>query len=137
MLKLTRRAAFAAVFAFAGAAVAPVLAMDITSEIEAENAIRDSRRAPARIAGIRRVPSVGVINLNVPSGPFEIDRNYMDAGDFRALARAYATGVSRMRRALRANPATRAALADHGVDLGDVIGVRFSSNGSLRLFVFR
>ncbi len=137
MDKLTRRAVFAAFFAFTGAIVAPAFAMDITSEIEAENAIRDSRKASTRIAGIRHVPGIGVINLNAPSGPFEIDRNYMDARDFRALARAYAPGVSRMRRALRANPVTRAALADHGVDLGEVVGVRVSSNGSLRLFVLR
>ncbi len=137
MTAISRRAALVALIVIGGRVLSPASAMDISSEIEAESAIRGAGKAAARIGRIREVPSVGVINLNFPGGSLLVDRDYMDSADFQALAGRYAAGVTRMRRALRANPATRAALSRHHVDVTDVIGVRVSSSGSLRLFVLR
>jgi hypothetical protein len=47
-----------------------------------------------------------------------------------------AAGVNKLRQALRANPATRAALAKRGIDASQVAGAMISSNGSLRLYIF-
>ena len=46
-----------------------------------------------------------------------------------------AAGISKLRKALAANPVTRNALAKRGIPIGIVAGVRVSSNGSLRLYV--
>ena len=136
-MTISRRIVWAALIGLGVGVASHAIAMDMANEIEAESAIRASSKAAARIAGIRTVPSVGVVNLNITGGPFEIERNYMDAGDFRMVAERYAAGVSRMRRALRNNRVTRDALADHGIDVNDVVGVRISSGGSLRLYVLR
>jgi hypothetical protein len=140
MQNMSRRTALTSLFTIALASMAPMAhiahAMNMSDEIEAENAIRDARRTPARIAQIRRVPAVGVINLNmVALERFGSRMSYMDASDFRIVASQNAGGVARMRRALAANRVTRAAVADQGVEIGDVVGVVISRNGNLRLFV--
>jgi hypothetical protein len=137
-MNFTRRAAFAVIAGLLGSAVSPAFAMDMASEIEAEGAITGARRVAPRIARITRVPSVGVVNLNLATEQFNRDeRVFMVASDFRGLAARNAAGVSRMRRALMANSATRSALVDRGIEIRHVVGVRVSSNGSLRLFVLR
>jgi hypothetical protein len=40
-----------------------------------------------------------------------------------------------LRAALRANPATRKALAAHGISIDRVVGVRVGSHGALRIFL--
>ncbi len=135
---LTRRATIVMFAGLLGSAPLPAAAMDMASEVAAEGAIAGARSAAARIARIDHVPSVGVVNLNVATERFNRDeRVFMDAGDFRGLAARYSGGISRLKRALMANPATRSALADHGIEVGDVVGVKVSSSGSLRLFVLR
>jgi hypothetical protein len=137
-MNFTRRAAFSVIAGLLGGVVSQASAMDMASELEAEGAITGARGVVPRIGRIARVPSVGVVNLNLATEQFNRDeRVFMVASDFRGLAARNAAGVSRMRRALIANPATRSALADHGIEVRYIVGVRVSSNGSLRLFVLR
>jgi hypothetical protein len=135
MPNVTRRAALTTLCV---AAASPVSwAMDMADEIQAESAMRNAARNASRITHIRRVPSVGVVSLNIPTARWDANRNYMDASDFRIVADRHAAGIARMRRAFAANPVTRAAIIESGVDLDDVVGVIISSGGSLRLFVLR
>jgi hypothetical protein len=137
MTKITRRAALGALISIGSGAIAPAFAMDMADEIQAENAIRGSGRAAARVAEIDDVPSVGVVDLSFITSGFQMDRLFMDSNDFRILAERYAPSIQRLRRALRSNPATRAALDDHGINLSRVVGVQISSRGSLRLYTLR
>jgi hypothetical protein len=134
-MKVTHFAAIAVLLAFTSAS-AP--AFDMAEEIQAENAIRNAKRVTGRIAQIDEVPSVGVVDLTFANTSFKSNRaSQMDASDFRIVASDNAGGVNRMRRALMANRATRAALDDHGIDVGDVVGVSITGRGSLRLYLLR
>ena len=88
-----------------------------------------------RVARIKAVPSVGVVNLRRIAAPrFYSDWDTVD--DYRLnIDRNYA-GIKRLRGALKANPATRRALADRGIAISRVVAADVSSNGSLRLYVF-
>jgi hypothetical protein len=55
--------------------------------------------------------------------------------DFKISAEKNAAGIKRLRKALRANRATRAALAERGVDIGRILAVHIFSDGSLRVFI--
>jgi hypothetical protein len=103
---------------------------------DAESAILSAGTRAGRIAAIREVPSVGVVNLNYHRGPLR-DDSIPEPQEFRISAAKHAAGIRRMRAALRANPVTREALAAHGVSINAIIGVKVSSNGSLRLYVLR
>jgi hypothetical protein len=109
-----------------------------SDSISAESAILSAGSRAAAISRIRNVPSVGVINLgfnfSFGFGPRFSDSRSPDPSEFKISAEKNAAGINHLRRALAANPATRAALADHGVRINQVVGVDISSNGSLRIY---
>jgi hypothetical protein len=90
-----------------------------------------------KIARIKNVPSVGVINLRLDAvGGSGFIGGYTDTiQDYRLMVERNAGGISKLRSALRANSVTRNALAEHGVSLGRVVAVDVGSNGSLRVYV--
>lgn len=88
-----------------------------------------------KVKGITQVPSVGVVRLDF-GAPFGLWTDQMGPADYRALARRNAAGVAKLQRALRTNPATRDALARHGISPSQVAGAQISSNGALRLYIF-
>ena len=118
------------------ASLGPALAMAPVSEIDAssaESAILSSGKTAAKIAHLSQVPSVGAIDLS-------FRRNASDNGDipnatqFGIMVEKHAGGVSALRQALSANPVTRAALREHNLAIGKIVGADVSSNGSLRLY---
>lgn len=115
---------------------APVMAQ-VTSidSHSAESAIINAYRRAPEIARIKNVPSLGVINLSFnASARFRSD--LPDVAEFRFSAERNAVGINALRRALSKNPVTRAALAEHGIAVGRVVGVDVGSSGALRLYVF-
>jgi GrpB-like predicted nucleotidyltransferase (UPF0157 family) len=88
----------------------------------------------AGIAGLRHVPSVTVIDLRFRLVPRMSDDS-PEPAELEISAQKNAAGVRRLRRALRANPVTRSALAEKGVPIEHIVAVRIFSNGSLRVFI--
>lgn len=101
----------------------------------ASAAITAAGSRASKVKAIKRVPSVGVVRLDV--GP-SIRRwsDGMTPAEYRILANKNAAGVSKLQRELRNNPVTRDALAKHGISPSQVAGAQISSNGSLRLYIF-
>lgn len=64
---------------------------------------------------------------------FNFDEPNMPAIEISAQKNA--VGIARLRAALRANPATRAALADNGVPVNRTVTVEAFSKGALRVYV--
>lgn len=96
----------------------------------AEAAIMSASTTAAKVRQIKKVPSVGVLSLNVPY--FEGGMSY---ADFRILASKYSSGIGRLQSALYRNSATRNELAKRGIPIDQIVGVRVSSNGSLRIYI--
>jgi hypothetical protein len=89
----------------------------------------------SKVKSITKVPSVGVVRLDfIPM--IGMRSGQMDEAEYRILASRNAAGVSKLQQALRANPATRAALAQRGISPSQVAGAQISSGGSLRLYIF-
>ena len=88
------------------------------------------------VRALRKVPSVGVVNLNIRHN-FSLwdDSSAPDVREFRLVAAHHAAGIRKLRAALSANPVTRKALARRGIPVSRVVGVRIGSNGSLRLYL--
>jgi hypothetical protein len=101
----------------------------------AESAIMLSGTRAAKVAHVSRVPSIGVIRLDVRSVPRFRNDSIPDVSEFRILAEKYSRGIAKLRSALQANPATRKALAAHGISVNRVVGVQISSSGALRLYL--
>lgn len=100
----------------------------------ASSAIMNAGSRASTVKAIKRVPSVGVVRLDFNSmSPWS---NLPTPAEYRIMVSKNAAGVAKLRQALRANPATRAALARRGIDPGQVAGAQISSNGSLRLYIF-
>ena len=113
-------------------AVAQVSGADIQ---RASSAIMNAGKRASQVKAIKRVPSVGVVRLDVNP----IISNFSDLpepAEYRIMVSKNAGGVAKLRQALRSNPATREALAKRGIDPGQVAGAQISSNGSLRLYIF-
>jgi hypothetical protein len=87
-----------------------------------------------QIAALRHVPRVTVINLRL-LGMRNVRRAKFELAEFKISAEKNAAGINRLRKALKANPVTRAALAETGVDFNRILAVHIFSNGSLRVFV--
>jgi hypothetical protein len=105
--------------------------MDSAEYIEATSAVMDAGLAAPEIRHLHNVPSVGVISL--ADGHRTRTGNYDNSIEMIASQNGY--WISRLRHALVANPATRRAMAEHGVDVSRVDGVSIGSTGSLRFFV--
>lgn len=112
-------------------ASAQVSQLDVHMSIAA---IMDAGHRADRVKTIKKVPSVGVVRLDM--GPIISNSNIPDRAEYRIMVSRNAAGVNKLRRALAANPATRAALAKRGISPGQVAGAQISSNGSLRLYIF-
>jgi hypothetical protein len=124
-----------AMLAAAPAGVPGALAQVNGADIQmATSAIMNAGTRAAKVKAIKRVPSVGVVRLDFNSMALFSDQP--DPADYRIMVSRNAAGVNKLRQALRANPATRAALAQRGIDPGQVAGAMISSNGSLRLYIF-
>jgi hypothetical protein len=108
---------------------------DISVSIEAQSAILDAGKIAAKINSLHNVPSVGVINLNFAfASPFSQSGN--DVATLKIYAERNAAGINQLHHALSANPVTRRALAAHGVNISQVVGIGIGSSGSLRVFKF-
>ena len=117
------------------AAIAPATAQ--VSQLDAQmsmSAIMEAGHRADRVKSIKKVPSVGVIRLDM--GPIISNSNIPDRAEYRIMVSRNAAGVNKLRRALAANPVTRAALAKRGISPSQVAGAQISSNGSLRLYIF-
>ncbi len=86
------------------------------------------------VAGLRHVPRVTIINLRLIA-TYRVRRERERLSDFKISAEKNAAGIARPRKALRANPATRAALAERDVGVNRILAVHIFSDGSLRVFV--
>jgi len=86
------------------------------------------------VAGLRHVPRLTVINLRLIAS-YRVRRERERVSDFKIGAEKNAAGIARLRKALKANPAARAALAERGVDIGRILAVHIFSDGSLRVFI--
>ena len=136
-MKFARELLLAALVLVAPAAVVmPSMAQVSDSDVSAaQSAIMSSGSRAAAVSRIGRVPSVGVVRLNVRGVPRFRNDSVPDVAEFRILAGKYASGIGKLRRALKANAVTRKALASHGISIGRVVGVKISSNGSLRVYL--
>ena len=122
-------------------AVVPVVLLPAKAQVTqvdaqmASSAIMNAGSRAARVKTITKVPSGGVIRLDF--GPV-ISRwsDLPDPAEYRIMVSKNQAGVNKLRQALRANPATREALARRGISPSQVAGAQISSNGSLRLYIF-
>lgn len=134
---LARYALAALLLAAAPAASSlPALAQMSSQEATmATAAIISAGQRAAAVARIDRVPSVGAVRLKRQIMRLNEEDDGADFTNFAAEAARHQSGIARLRAALARNPATAEALARHHIDIGDVVGVMVSSNGSLRLYL--
>ena len=114
------------------AAIAQVTNIDVQW---AMSAIQQAGKRANQVPGIKKVPSVGVIRLDVPTIPM-FNGDVPDWQEFKIMAQNNAAGVAKLQRNLAANPVTAAALAKNHVKPFQVAGVQIGSNGALRLYIF-
>jgi hypothetical protein len=88
-----------------------------------------------QVPGIKKVPSVGVIRLDIPTVPM-IGGDIPNWQEFKIMTQRNAAGVAKLQKALAANPVTAAALAKVRVKPSQVAGVQIGSKGALRLYIF-
>lgn len=131
-LALALVATAAIVPATAPAALAQVTNIDVQWAI---SSIQMAGKRAAQVPGIKKVPSVGVIRLDVPTIPM-FNGDVPDWQEFKIMTQRNAAGVAKLQRNLAANPVTAAALAKNHVRPGQVAGVQIGSNGALRLYIF-
>lgn len=101
----------------------------------AMSAIMNAGKRADQVKSITRVPSVGVVRLDMRMVPLP-GSDVPSWPEYKIMVQKFSGGVNKLRRALMANPVTRAALAKNGVEAWQVAGVQISSNGSLRLYIF-
>jgi len=119
----------------AAAGVPDATAQVSGADIErASSAIMNAGNRASKVKAIKRVPSVGVVRLDL--NPMMSFSDLPDPAEYRIMVSRNAAGVAKLRQALRSNPATREALAKRGIDPNQVAGAQISSNGSLRLYIF-
>ena len=99
------------------------------------SSIQMAGKRAGQVPGIKKVPSVGVIRLDVPTIPM-FNGDVPDWQEFKIMTQRNAAGVAKLQRNLAANPVTAAALAKNHVRPSQVAGVQIGSNGALRLYIF-
>lgn len=131
---MTPRTLLAATMIVASLLSAPAAVAQATQSdrFAAQSAMMSAGRSATQIAKIDDVPSVGVIYL-----PNRFARYGEEITQYRISAQKNAAGINKLRRALKANPVTRAELAGRGVKVNQIVGVKISANGSLRLYLLR
>jgi hypothetical protein len=98
------------------------------------SAMMSAASRSARVGQMRNVPSVTVVRLK----QIVVFRHPGDEPDLPSIqisAQKNAFGIRRLRNALAANPATRAALARKGVPLNRIVGADVFSNGALLVYI--
>ena len=108
--------------------------IDSSTYSEAQSAILSANRDASAVQILHNIPAVGVIIVR---------RGYSyilgDGGESVATlilsAEKSHSEIAKLRAALLTNPVTRTALKVHGIVPSRVIGVRISTNGSLRIFI--
>ena len=118
--------------AAAPTAMAQVTNIDVQWAI---SSIQMAGKRASQVPGIKKVPSVGVIRLDVPTIPM-FNGDVPDWQEFKIMTQRNAAGVAKLQRNLAANPVTAAALAKNHVKPWQVAGVQIGSNGALRLYIF-
>jgi hypothetical protein len=132
----------------------PAAARHIFDGVPVEATIMRSGATAARVRKIKAVPSVGVVNLRLShrnralellDEPFHrhhrlhsnLDFGFFDDdySDYRVAASRNAAGVKKLQDALRANPATRKALASRRISITRIVGVEVGSSGALRVYI--
>jgi hypothetical protein len=120
-------------------AIAPHVQAQATSinGVPVEATIMRAGSTAQKVARIKSVPAVGIIKIRRDfDGTF---RRGIDRQDAIAAAKISAernsSGVNKLRKALRNNPATRNALASYGISINRIVGVDVGSNGALRVYV--
>lgn len=115
-----------------GLKFAPVMSSEIST---AQAVIMAAGSRASAVKQLRKVPTVGVVNLNIRHTPLMSDSSLPDVREFRISAAKNAAGIRKLRAALSANPVTRKALARHKVPVNRIVGVKISSSGALRVYV--
>ena len=113
-------------------AVAQVTNIDVQWAI---SSIQMAGKRANQVPGIKKVPSVGVIRLDIPTIPM-FNGDVPDWQEFKIMTQRNAAGVAKLQKNLAANPVTAAALAKNHVQPWQVAGAQIGSNGSLRLYIF-
>jgi len=117
-------------------AVSPATAQVTNIDVQwAISSIQMAGKRANQVPGIKKVPSVGVIRLDIPTVPM-FRGDIPDWQEFKIMTQRNAAGVAKLQRALAANPVTAAALAKSRVKPSQVAGVQIGSNGALRLYIF-
>lgn len=88
-----------------------------------------------KISDIKSVPSLGVVNLRHVARP-RLESDWDTVDNFRINVDRNYSGIQRLRSALKANPATRRALAAGGISISRVVAADVYSNGSIRVYLF-
>ena len=114
--------AAAIVPATAPQALAQVTNIDVQWAI---SSIQMAGKRAAQVPGIKKVPSVGVIRLDVPTIPM-FNGDVPDWQEFKIMTQRNAAGVAKLQRNLAANPVTAAALAKNHVNPSQVAGVQIA-----------
>lgn len=99
------------------------------------SAIMNAGKRADQVKSITKVPGVGVVRLDMRMVPLP-GSDVPSWPEYKIMVQKFSGGVNKLRRALMANPVTRAALARNGVEAWQVAGAQISSNGSLRLYIF-
>ena len=129
---------FALALVAAGLSATALPAVAQVTNIDVQWAISSIQMAGKRanqVPGIKKVPSVGVIRLDIPTIPM-FNGDVPDWQEFKIMTQRNAAGVAKLQKALAANPVTAAALARSRVKPWQVAGVQIGSNGALRLYIF-
>ena len=125
----------------ASAALVPAVTTDARAQVTnidvqwATSSIQMAGKRANQVPGIKKVPSVGVIRLDIPTIPM-FNGDVPDWQEFKIMTQRNAAGVAKLQKNLAANPVTAAALAKNHVQPWQVAGVQIGSNGSLRLYIF-
>lgn len=125
-------AASAALLPPAPGAVAQVTNIDVQWAI---SAIQMAGRRADLVPGVKKVPSIGVVRLDVPTVPM-FNGDIPNWQDFKIMTQKNAAGVAKLQRALAANPVTAAAMAKVRIQPYQVAGVQIATSGSLRFYIF-
>ena len=123
-----------------GLKFAPVMSSEIST---AQAVIMAAGSRASAVKQLRKVPTVGVVNLNIRHTPLMSDSSLPDVREFRISAAKNAAGIRKLRAALSEigpivtirDPVTRKALARHKVPVNRIVGVKISSSGALRVYV--
>ena len=125
----------------ASAALVPAVTTDARAQVTnidvqwAISSIQMAGKRANQVPGIKKVPSIGVIRLDIPTIPM-FNGDVPDWQEFKIMTQRNAAGVAKLQRNLAANPVTAAALAKNHVQPWQEAGVQIGSNGSLRLYIF-